>query len=283
MGIALQIQSSSALMRAIFSKGCYSYEDIALVYFGKKFQTLVNILLIVGQSSVCIGALYVSSTSLLGFIDQLFKSNPAWLSYELCVVMSGVILLPFSIKKEIKGVKVGSIINITLVLAFIVSLVVYFVLNYSEIRANNSTTNFKVAILPQLPLSQLVPKIMIITCVASFNPGSSAIFHSMRFTPYKRAIVPVIVATLTTMVVFVLIGVLGSILFGELILSQDSLIKVLYIESNSLITPFTQFLFSLIAIYHSPAYVFSSRESILSLFNRHFSWAQSDTYFITKT
>lgn len=77
----LQIQSSSALVRLIFDQGCYSYEDIALVYLGKKCQAIVNYSLMVGQTSVCIGSLYVSSTSLKGFLDQIIDRNPAWLSY----------------------------------------------------------------------------------------------------------------------------------------------------------------------------------------------------------
>lgn len=214
IGTLLQIQSSSALSRLVLSQECYSYEDVALLNLGKRFQTCVNICLIVGQTSVCMGALYVASSSILGFIYQLLKHYPHWLSNELCILIAGVFLIPFSIAKEIKGVKAGSIINIILVVGFICSLVAYFVLNYSSLRASHPETNFQVSIWPNLPVAQVIPKITIILNVASFNPGSSAIFNSLSYTSQKRALVPAIIATLINIAAFLLIGVLGAILFG---------------------------------------------------------------------
>ena len=155
--------------------------------------------------------------------------------------------------------KAGSIVNIILVLCFIASFVIYFLSNYRAIRASHPDSDFTVSIFPQKPFSQIIPKITIIICLASFNPGATPIFHALRHTTKRRAMIPIIIAVITAIGVFVLIGAIGALLFGPLILSQDSVIKVLYLESSSFITPLTQLIFSFIAIYHSPAYVFAAR------------------------
>lgn len=54
---------------------------------------------------------------------------------------------------------------------------------------------------------------------------------------------------------------------------------MLYLESSSFITPLTQLIFAFIAIYHTPVYLFTARESILSLLNEHFSWARNEPHY----
>lgn len=111
---------------------------------------------------------------------------------------------------------------------------------------------------------------------ATFNQASSPILSSIKQFSHKRALIPVIAATIFSMVGFFATAALGASLFGELITSADNLIKVLFMYSRSYITLVTQLLFSFIGIYHSPVYLFSARESALLFFNNLFQWARKE-------
>ena len=117
---------------------------------------------------------------------------------------------------------------LSLIFIFIISLLIYYLQNYSDLRKQHPDVNFSVPFLPEKPPHELIPKITIILNAATFNQASSPVISSIKRLTYRRAIIPIIAGTLASMAVFAAIGAMGATLFGDLITESDSLIKVLF-------------------------------------------------------
>ncbi len=98
--------------------------------------------------------------------------------------------------------------------------------------------------------------------------------HSLNRLSYKRAMLAVIYSTILSNLVFAGVAILGALVFGELITETDTLVKALYLYTNSFTTLLTQMVYALIGIYHAPIYLFNVRESVLFFFNSSFKCAR---------
>lgn len=65
---------------------------------------------------------------------------------------------------------------------------------------------------------------------------------------------------------FLLLSAVSMILFGDVVLSSDTIIKVFYQNSHSILASLLQVTGICITIFHTPVLIFTMRESLLLLF-----------------
>ena len=111
----------------------------------------MNFILIVGQGSVSIGVIYVSASSLRGFLFSLFESPPYFLTNKFCIFLIAVLIFPFVLKREIKGIRAAAFIMLSLIFLFIITLLIYYFQNYHKLRELYPHSKFNVPFLPERP------------------------------------------------------------------------------------------------------------------------------------
>ena len=128
--------------------------------------------------------------------------------------------------------------------------------HYNSIREHNRSLSFRVPLLPQgLPLPT-VSSFFVLFMGPGFAQVSLPILKSMGPLTPSKGFQPMISASLFIALFYFLFSLAAMLLFGELLLKYDTVIKVFYHASHSVLSSLLQLMAIFMTVFHTPVLIF---------------------------
>ncbi len=219
--------------------------------------------------TLSIGAIYIAATCLEGIFSEISGTiSPVWGNQTMSAIYLTLGLVPFAIKNKVGGIKTAGKIMLLSVILFLICEVVYL-FKSKAIHEANKGISFTIPLIRSHNPLACFAKFFLLAITPSFNHGSLPIFHTIPALTVSKIMRPMMAAYIFILVVLILVSMLSMITFGELVSKHDTLLKVFYHNDHSLLAIFGQLIFSFIAFFHTPIYIFNARESMLFFFFTH--------------
>ena len=122
--------------------------------------------------------------------------------------------------------------------------------------------------LPHHDFPKSMSVFFLIFLAPNFAQISLPVLKSMGPLTVSKGFRPMILAAIFVAIYFSLLTGISMWLFGDLLLSHDTIFKVFYHNSHSFVASLLQLLGICITIFHTPVLIFTMRESLLLMFSR---------------
>lgn len=104
-----------------------------------------------GAVGFSIATIYLSATTLMGIFQRIVSYDtlsPTWFQ-ALCVLSICIILLPFVLKREVKGLHSAALILFVSLILLTGLCIYYYFSYYHYVRKNNPDVRFRVPLWPE--------------------------------------------------------------------------------------------------------------------------------------
>eukprot|EP00026_Physarum_polycephalum_P004161 Phypoly_transcript_04178.p1 GENE.Phypoly_transcript_04178~~Phypoly_transcript_04178.p1 ORF type:complete len:438 (+),score=40.67 Phypoly_transcript_04178:52-1365(+) len=232
-----------------------TFEQLVLIYFGKKISVLVIVCVVIGTFGACTGFLVIIA-DLLTPILQNFVHEPAWLHSRLFVVLvlSAIGILPLSSLEKFHSLRFSSTLAI-LSVTFTVFVVVFrSVSSFPVSPSSIKLFNFNFSIMNALPLISFA-----FGCHLQLVP----IFGELDDNHIPRR--PNMVIAMTNLVCIVLYSIVGIFGYLEFPNSQQGNVLKNYSNHDHLVNV-ARVVLSFVIVCHYPPSNYCCRGALDQLF-----------------
>ena len=159
-----------------------------------------------------------------------------------------------------------------ILLAFLV--IFSFISNHREVRKRHPHSDFRVPLWPTFNSTKTIGKFLVLLYAPAFLPPALIILHARKTFTYRSGFIPLLWALGFTVVAFFTISIPVMYMYGELIITEDTFLKVMSSQSNDVTSVLIQLLYVFISMFHAPVYLFNGRESTILFFVHNFKCAR---------
>ena len=147
-------------------------------------------------------------------------------------------------------------------LIILLGLVIFlFITNYDKVRKENPKSNFSIPLWPTFSPNQTIAKFLVLLYSPTVLQAAMVILHSRKKLDFKSGFRPVLLAIVCIFCLFCTISNLVMFLYGEIIITGDTFLKVIAKQSSDVSSLLIQFIFVFISMFHAPLFLFKGRES----------------------
>lgn len=145
----------------------------------------------------------------------------------LCVLSISALLFPFVLKREVKGLNAGALIMFASIILVIFLVAIAYITNYRDIRQRNPHSNFSIPLWPTFNPTKTIGKFLVLLYSPTCLQTALLILYSRKKLTYKSGFIPIVCSLGFTFLAFCSISISVMYLYGDLIITQDTFLKVM--------------------------------------------------------